>query len=1241
MSIFQSSHLPSINGQNTPQTPVPSGSMSSAAFAGGTAIPSLGTGAQPLYVRALTGTHALKWGLTANAPTTTAPVLGAGANIIGVSFDHAGTWAGFDLPAGTNPTALVGAPTDVGALDSRGSAQRALDAWAAVANISFQAEATFDDAEIQFRTETATGAGGIARFFNSANGSLQKAQVVVDITSGSGSGGDFRDGYYGHFTMLHEIGHALGLKHPGGYGAGDRAPFLPRADDTQEFSVMSYNAGQFGGTIGQIDGYARTPMIYDIAAMQTLYGANTTTNAGNTTYTIAGGDGEFARWDASGAADALTTAETSNVTLDLREGINFVTRVGASRSWNAFGSNIENATSSTGNDILIGNSLNNILNSGAGNDSLTGDLGNDSLDAGAGNDTLLGGAGNDTLLGGADIDSITSGLGNDSITAGAGNDIVLINSIGDGNDTITDSDAGDVLRLDNIILSGTARFVGGEATATTSALYTLVAGTSTYELRLHGAGPNHLIITRPGVTNATSVRIDAFVTGDFGITLGAAPAGIIGTTGNDTLNGTLNSDSIDGDAGDDVIDGRGGSDTIIGGAGNNRITCSGPTCRVTAGAGNDIISVTGHGSTVNAGDGNNRVTSNSSGTLASSITAGTGNDTITATGGQQTVDAGAGDNNIIFSANGAVTTTGGNDTINVNGATVTVDAGAGTNLITFSAGTTTVVSSLTTGAGVDTLNITGTHLSANAGDGNDIINITSTLAVANHIATIAGGVGDDSINASLSTRGVILNGDAGNDTFLGGRGNDAITAGAAADTGNHSITGGVGQDTITLATVVGGVDVINYIATTDFAAAPATSSALVTGHDVVTNFIAADDWIVLSSALWNMWDDVGVANGTLVADNAGAVDFGVSEAWRVSGVAGITAAMVNNVIATSSPTLGALAAQLTTIGVTASTGADGLILVRADGGTPSALFAYTERAGANAISANELQLIAHFNNQEFDFADLGGNKVLTNTTSSLTLNLGFGNDSMTNSGLSCTINGGSGNDTVVSTSAGTLNGDAGNDLLQNGSAFAATLAGGVGNDTLLGGSAADSLTGGDDADRIIGGRGADIIVLTETAPSADVVVYQSLLDGSASSTVTGGITGHDVITDYADANDAFFFDSAIRTLWNDRSNDATLNFATAAANFNTTHEAMLVTAGGVADADLTATNLATVVARINAVGVTAARGEDALIVFQGATATTGIYSYVENGLQLNNVSASELTLLATVNGTLGATEFTI
>ncbi|TAF37681.1 MAG: hypothetical protein EAZ66_06950, partial [Alphaproteobacteria bacterium] len=162
MSIFQSSHLPSINGQNTPQTPVPSGSMSSAAFAGGTAIPSLGTGAQPLYVRALTGTHALKWGLTANAPTTTAPVLGAGANIIGVSFDHAGTWAGFDLPAGTNPTALVGGPTDVGATHSRGSAQRALDAWAAVANISFQAEATFADAEIQFRTETDTGAGGIA-----------------------------------------------------------------------------------------------------------------------------------------------------------------------------------------------------------------------------------------------------------------------------------------------------------------------------------------------------------------------------------------------------------------------------------------------------------------------------------------------------------------------------------------------------------------------------------------------------------------------------------------------------------------------------------------------------------------------------------------------------------------------------------------------------------------------------------------------------------------------------------------------------------------------------------------------------------------------------------------------------------------------------------------------------------------------------------------------------------------------
>ena len=280
------------------------------------------------------------------------------------------------------------------------AAVNALAAWSAVANVVFH---PVDD--------TADRVGDIRFASTSVNG-IKNSQAYAYSPSNAPEGGDvwlnpsaYWDGYnagdYGYMTYMHEVGHALGLSHPfGGSVSGD---VLPTAQDSYNNSLMSYTAlAGHGGSYVNFN--PTTPMLYDIAAIQYLYGANTSFRAGDDTYTFYQGQSYYQTlWDGGGNDTIIWSATSQGATIDLRGG--HWSDLGNPLQFNDqngkplatvdndvaiyFTVTIENAVGGAVNDTLIGNEAANRLNGNGGNDTLQGNQGNDTLDGGAGIDVAV------------------------------------------------------------------------------------------------------------------------------------------------------------------------------------------------------------------------------------------------------------------------------------------------------------------------------------------------------------------------------------------------------------------------------------------------------------------------------------------------------------------------------------------------------------------------------------------------------------------------------------------------------------------------------------------------------------------------------------------------------------------------------------------------------------------------------------------------------------------------------------
>src|SRR5262245_6066766 len=158
----------------------------------------------------------------------------------------------------------------------------AISLWTDVCNITISPAADGNQSNLRFANSTT--ASTVAEAYLPGISGYQSGDIWVNPNYYTNQSPGTLGGY-GFLTLLHEIGHAIALPHPGDYNDSSASYYTDALyqQDTRMYTVMSYfNASLTGANHGGY--YAQTPLVDDIAAIQYVYGANNSTRAGDTVY---------------------------------------------------------------------------------------------------------------------------------------------------------------------------------------------------------------------------------------------------------------------------------------------------------------------------------------------------------------------------------------------------------------------------------------------------------------------------------------------------------------------------------------------------------------------------------------------------------------------------------------------------------------------------------------------------------------------------------------------------------------------------------------------------------------------------------------------------------------------------------------------------------------------------------------------------------------------------------------------
>jgi Ca2+-binding RTX toxin-like protein len=383
----------------------------------------------------------------------------------------------------------------------------------------------------------------------------------------------------GYEVLLHEIGHAMGLKHP-----FEGSVVLPEAVDNTNYTVMSYSQYENKSAFQAYDLLA-LQWIYGNDGLQGAYGLNSTngptlnakywgTNANdrmfgsNANDTLDGGAGSDLLYGGLGDDTYLVDTQGDLIFEGVAEGADTVI---ASTSFYLY-DQIENLTLASGAGNLFGsaNALDNNVTGNEGDNLLLGWDGNDTIVGNAGADILYGVECNDALSGGAGIDVLVGGNGLDNLDGGSDSDALYGE---DGDDALYGGTgfATDILvgGAGNDTLDGSASIASGQT-----------RNQGDYDLMDGGAGDDTYYVDTPAdltfeaAAGGTDTVIADINGGGYylyanveNLTLtGNTPFGV-GNELNNVMTGSILANWLLGGAGNDTLNGMGGNDVLFGEAG--------------------------------------------------------------------------------------------------------------------------------------------------------------------------------------------------------------------------------------------------------------------------------------------------------------------------------------------------------------------------------------------------------------------------------------------------------------------------------------------------------------------------------------------------------------------------------------------------------------------------------------------------------------------------------------------------